>query len=1031
MSIVRLRIIGECVLQVGDRCIEPDAPRLFALLLYLCHAEGRAIHKTELFELLFPEVTVNKQASHNLRQLLYRLRGMGAPVHTQGERIRLSGDFITSSLDDLASHSRQERLRVKASSLVVLPSYEPRISRQFGDWVETIRSQTASRVRRILREDFRAHKRECQWEGVVSSWRTLQLLGDSSEELVSGNAEALLMLGRKHEALDELDAYLLECETSSVPALRQLRARIARSKNDHKLAIESSFHGRNEVMLALSRQWTAAAMNESQVAVVVGQPGIGKSRLLREFGLYATLHRGQCLSYRCDNMDLARPHSLFRHVLPQLRALRGSLGASPDLQPQLDRLCHNDASLTPIELPSLEATKSELQLALIDLVEAVASESPLVLTIDDAHHLDSASHMVIDALCTQSRSIALMVVASYRGAEGEGFSIGGQYASVHHLDALGSADSLAVLQDLLPQRRTDHSYLTLCAARANGNPYFLHAIAHSDTMGAVPDSIPFDIRAFASAAYYRLTTDSRTLFETCLLLGRFANLRRVRDITAIDGPPLLAALRSLEGNGLLRFSGGELRCTHALLEDACRALIPSAIAAVLHERIAKCLGNECTSQGYSAPLAWAAAESWIAAGDIHAAGRLLQQCAAQAAALGEPLLAARTLRHVPLSGLSPRERIDLLRAIADYEEAAAERDQVCATLRELLSASRELPCTREALQEIEFRIVEADLRLGTEPNDCIAPLTALLTDDDAPAPLRIRSGIRLLIAADMNLDASLAELTLTQLRPVLLSLPPEEPLRLRAELIYETVFGDQQRACDLATQLLSSQATPALAQTAVNARRNAAFALSRMGFRNRAYPVLLADYRFMSAHHVASEAAYSLLLLADIALCDGDVAAASNWLREATPLVTTSPLIHSVQAGYYSAAASVALLEGRTADAENLIVNARGRYPAIGLRYRALDLSLRLRVKAARGCNARSDPDLDELRRLYELGASLGGQDPIVEALWLAGEQGRSGMLSEYLLGRRRELTAPEVSLRQTTERDRAWQLFIKPTTVS
>lgn len=1026
MATVKLRILGECVIEVGERRIGPEAPQLFALLLYLGMANGRAVHRTELFELLFPGARDGGRASHNLRQLLYRLRGMGVAIETAGDRVRLA-EIVTSSLTHFESLSRQERLSVPASDLIVFPSYEPTISPQFADWLETTRSQGGERIKNMIRSDFRAYHRECDWESLVSSGNTLRALDAWTEEVLSNVAEALLMQGRKHDALDEIDAFLRECELSSVSVLRQLRGRIARAK-EHGPAPESPFKGRSPVMMALARQWAAATENVYQIAMVAGPPGIGKSRVLNEFSAYVSIHKGQCLSYRCDSSDRTHPHSFFKLIVPKLRALRGSLGASPELQPHLDRLALSEAPPSPIEPTSLEATRSELQLALIDLIEAVASESPLLLCIDDVHLLDSASKAVIDAICQGDRAIALMVVCSSRAMDNTGFSTANKRVQVHRLFPLCEADSIAVLRHLLPKHSSEHEFLTSCATRAGGNPYYLQAIASSASPDTGPDSIPFDIRVFASTCYYSLNANARTLFEACLLLGRLASLQRVRAIAAIDGAPLLGALRSLEENDLISFSGGELACAHALLEEACRPLIPSAVAAALHERIAQCLERECVVQGYSAPLAWAAAESWIAAGDVQSANQLLQRCAAQAAALGEPLLAARTLHHIPQDKLAPLERLSLLRAIVEYEEAAADSEHVGSSLRALLRASIALPCSREAIQETELRIIEADLRLGCEPSESITALTALINDPSAAAPLRARAGIRLLIAADMNLDGCLAELTLNRLKPVLAALSPDEPLRLRAELIYETVFGDQMRAYDLALQLLASQPEPALAQTAVMARRNAAFALLRMGYRAKASTILLADYSYMSSHHVMSEAAYSLLLLADISLCDGNVVHAASWLRDATPLIRSTLNHRTVQTGYYSAAASFALLEGRLDDAQALISEARERYPAIGLRYRAVALSLSLRVRAARGSILQSDPELRELIRLYGLGGHLGGQDPIVEALWLADQQQGSNLLGSYLSSRRRELTPPEASLRLSTKRDKIWQEAEDPT---
>ena len=1023
MSNVKLRILGESVVELKDRAIAPDAPRLFALLLYLGLSGGRAVTKTELLDLLFPDVSNFGNASHNLRQLLYRMRTMGVSVERERDRYRMPKASVSSSLDEFALGSRNERCSIALSSPAILPKYEPDFSPQFAEWVESFRSQGTARLRGIVRNDFRAYQAACDWHRVVSCGGALDALNGSSEETVSGVAEALLMLGRKTDALDHLDTQIADCDSSAVMSLRHLRVRIAKTA-DRSSTLESPFFGRSATMRALVRQWTTAIAGASQLGIIVGPPGIGKSRMLREFCAHVLLHQGRDLFHKCQSSEQSRPLSLFEQILPKLRTARGSLGASPDLQKHLDRLGNISAPFPSIEPASLEATRTELQLAIIDLIDAVASENALLLVIDDAHYLDSASRSVIALLSAHGRHIPLMIVEACRTADTYLLSSHAPVAQLYYLEPLSSQDSHSVLRSLLPHRSADEAYLASCAVRAKGNPYYLHAIAQSADVGDPADCIPFDLRVYAASSYYALGENERTLFEVCLLLGRYATLRRVKAIAGIDGPPLLAALRALEHAGLLIYDDGDLTCAHGLLEEACRDLIPTVVAATLHERIAQCLETDCVAGEYAAPIAWAAADSWIASGNYDAACRLLEQCAAQAAALGEPFLAAQTLKHIPFASLRPQQRFDLLRMVVDFEEAASEREHLCDSLRALRQASEEVRCGPAVTQDITFRILEADLSLGIEPSAFIAPLSEVLAASSAPVPVRVRAGIRLLIAADMNLDSGLAASTIIHLEPALSHLDVDDPLRLRAELIHATVFGDQMRARVVATRLLTSHPVPALAQAAVGARRNAAFALSRMGLRHIAFPVLLDDYRFMAAHHVTSEATYSLLLLADNLLCDGDIEGARMRLREAAPLVRNLPTHRLLQAAYHSAASNVALLEGRLEEAEELVGASRERGAVVGLRYRAIDLSLKLKIRVARRRIYNEDSESLELRELYERGAHLGGQDTVVEAIWLVEGSHESTILRDYLFLRRREITPPEVSLRFSTRQDQCWARY-------
>jgi hypothetical protein len=273
----------------------------------------------------------------------------------------------------------------------------------------------------------------------------------------------------------------------------------------------------------------------------------------------------------------------------------------------------------------------------------------------------------------------------------------------------------------------------------------------------------------------------------------------------------------------------------------------------------------------------------------------------------------------------------------------------------------------------------------------------------------------------MLLDESLARATYAQLREVLPLLSEGSYWRRRAELLYETIFGDQSRALSLARQTLADYPHPSLAQANLNTRHDVSYILSRLGHFALARPVLLENHRFMLAHHVLSEAIYALLLLVNNALCAGDLSEAADWLEQAENSTSINGLPSQRRSGLYSAKANMALYAGRFEEAEALVDQLCDHFPIVQMpRFAAVVSSLRVRIQTARGDVATVAALVNELQRAYERGGHLGDQDHVVEALWCAAHSaGRSidasNLLYEYLSSRRRERTAPEASLRLTT----------------
>lgn len=1025
MAMVKLRILGECVIEVGDRSIGPESPQLFALALRIGSTDRSTINKGEIRELLFPEEPQSSHARHNLRQLLYRLRSLGAPLESHGEQTWIDSNYLRTPLDLLASHSRKHRQSIGVERFSVLPSYQPDISPAFDDWTESLRQRLGAQVRSLVAEDLWSSRKECDWQGVIASGNVLHAIGGGGETTMAAMAESLMMLGQPQVALARVDAYL-DDNPAAASSLVKLRKRIMRSP-ERVGKRYSAFMGRRPVMQALENQWAQAISGVPQLAAVIGPPGIGKSRLAKEFLSIAMVQGAQHVEYRSDHNDLSRPHSLFSSLLPQLRGLRGSLGASPEHFPLLERLAGNLPSTSSQEAVGSEALRALLQDAIVDLVAAVAAESPLLLLLDDAHLLDSASQGVVRALTAQRYPCPVMVICCLRPTESIPLLLSNtERASVHRLPPLEEDECVAVLRNLLPDAQPD-AFLYSCIQRSGGNPYYLHALANDSRDKEDSPGTPFDVRRFAAVAYYSLAPDSRALFEAALLLGSFATIQRVRLVASVEGASLLGALRDLENRGVVSFSDGVIRCSHDLLSEACIPLIPSAVAAELHDRIGELLAGEARSLGLPLTLSWEAAGHLLVAGKADAAVELLERCATHAAALGEPRTAVDALQRIPQNLVALPVRRRLLNQIADYSMSAGEMAQAGASLRTLRDTYQPDEAPDHVTRELSLRIIEAELWGGSDPRDVVGLALELLRDGELPAPLRLRAGIRLLIAADMMLDRSLAESTFAEIN-TFSSANTCEQAYLRAALIFHTSFGDPQVSFTHCEEIVRQHSTPRLTNDWVLARRNAAFAYLRLGHLQRVRSVVVDDLAFLRRHRVSSEVLYRLIVLAQNALQEGDLEETNAWLRQAEELAADPVLGTSMQPGYYSVAATIALREGRTLDAQALMTKARVTCPTVQVaRSYGVTLSIALQTKLAleRVVSA-DDPLLAELEQYYSGARSLGVQDTVVESLWLAycalGRNAEASLLlSDYLANHKRELTAPDWCLRNSTAADPAW----------
>src|SRR5438477_12505264 len=103
---VEVTALGAAEVHVGTHRVTPASSRSFALLLYLAAERGRRVPRAALQTLVFPDQT-EKNASHSLRQLVYKLRRDGAAIVSDVESVHLAVEDVCS---DYGSALTQERL---------------------------------------------------------------------------------------------------------------------------------------------------------------------------------------------------------------------------------------------------------------------------------------------------------------------------------------------------------------------------------------------------------------------------------------------------------------------------------------------------------------------------------------------------------------------------------------------------------------------------------------------------------------------------------------------------------------------------------------------------------------------------------------------------------------------------------------------------------------------------------------------------------------------------------------------------------
>ena len=362
--------------------------------------------------------------------------------------------------------------------------------------------------------------------------------------------------------------------------------------------------GRQRELAVLTAALAPVRMGFGTVVELVGDPGVGKSRLLQEFRAGAEdLTR---IGARCDEYESSTPYFVFRTFMRSLVGIgiddlsgdnAGVLRAvveraSPDLVPWLPLLA------LPLDL-SIEPTKEvdELQPAfrrarLHGAVEALLASllpGPTLLLFEDVHWIDEASSELLRHLGSTNMTRPWAICCTRRPGT-VGFVAGGGTPPVAAmtilLEPLADSDATSLVAAVAGERLND-TEIAAVVRRAGGNPLFLQElITTADDDGA--DELPESVDAVVGTRIDRLAPADRALLRWASVLGVLFDAAVIADVLVGDSA---AAGDSEAWDRLAEFIerdpyvAGGFRFRHALIRDAAYEGLPFRRRRELHLRV--------------------------------------------------------------------------------------------------------------------------------------------------------------------------------------------------------------------------------------------------------------------------------------------------------------------------------------------------------------------------------------------------------------------------------------------------------------
>jgi len=800
---IALRALGNAEIETGVTTLTPSQEIVFAAALYLVLERGKRVSRTRLASLLWPRVA-EKARAHRLRQTILQLKKLGIILRADRDNLQLSQYDARSDVEDLSADDATPAL--KHDSLEFLPGYNPRFSESLRDWVDTKRGEAHAIATRILVRELERARLQADWSSVEKIAAKCLSLDPFNEIAVLAQAEAAAMRGGKRKALSILDRYIAEVGGGAtelkLPATL-LRRRVVERIPDRPALLNADppFVGREVEMEALSRSFEQARAGRGSATLVVGDPGIGKSRLSAELARFAELQGARVQRATCRRTDLDRPLSVFVDIVPQLREMPGALGCAPETLAWLKRLTEfeqrSDVSALPVDS---EMLFQNVRAALFDLLDSVADERCLVILIEDVQWLDVASARILARMVEWSQSKRVFFLLNSRPSNNSFLD----YAEKSRLDTIGLGPltpmaSSALLQSvaLRPGDEPESGFVDWCLRVAEGNPFFLQELAHQWIETGQRYEAPPSVTKVLQERLSRLSAEALQVLQTCAVLSDHATLDRVERVLEYHPHQLLSAVEELSKAAMLGVQGestdiaaGQLQPRHDFLSSAAIGRLAPVSLAFIHRRSADVLEKEIAQQTMPASLLWACASHRHHAGDREKALSLSMSCAEHLLELGLARDACAAFQRSLDYCVTDSERFKLLPRLAHAFEMDGEWERSMDILRTCIRMRAKEDPSNSLHNEYELLLLEARHRSTLDFVNLLDDTIPCVKCESASSAHRVGAAVLAMkLATDFGRSDDL-DAIYSLVAPILHHKDVPERTRLEAQTIYRTMRGD-------------------------------------------------------------------------------------------------------------------------------------------------------------------------------------------------------------------------------------------------
>lgn len=697
MTPIRLRLFGgpEITGSGGPVKLTPHQQCLVALVAV---AGAGGIDRARVIQ-LFWEAADSPRTRHRLRQLVHGLRSrVGAEALGPSDADPLRFSHVGTDLEAWARLLEDGPLLEAAELLragFAVRIHEPP-SRTFADWLDGKRQAMRARLEDRAARVWDASSEAARWHEARDAAEALFLLAPSDESRVRCVIEARAMTGNRqaaeaaygsHRATLGDDDLLHPSVVALMERIRAMSLRETGRTGGRGGTVRGiPLVGREETLRELASCLDRVCEGEVQLALLTGEGGIGKTRILTELRRRAGIEGFRVLSASPVQVEQRLPLSALADALGGADIRHHVAGLDEPWRTLVAAFLPTHQGISTLnEVPPIQ--ESGLSRRLLDafsfLLAAVAEEGPTILTVDDLQWADDTTLAVLQFVKRRWDGGSLGIIGTVRPPR----ELGRRWPSPYLNQLMAVADHRRDLTGLSPEQARTLIHHTAgknlsedeeerLVALGGRNPFFLIELTRDHLGGRLPLSqardeplpLPISLQELFESRLDTLAEPARAIAEILAIRGRPIAMSKLTTLAEMSLEDTAQSVEALLGPRLAEVDRGMVSISHELFRSAFYQQVSPARLAMRHLQIAHHLLAE------AGPLPHGELALHLSRGGE----------AARAAHHGR-LAAERAVENGAIA-----EAIHLLRIVVENEPDDSTRAEGTAELARLLHVSRDM-----------------------------------------------------------------------------------------------------------------------------------------------------------------------------------------------------------------------------------------------------------------------------------------------------------------------------------------------------